>query len=119
MYMVGIRMYGSIRAVSAIGIISMSDSLIAWNPRIDEPSNPTPSSKMSSSTSAIDLDVCCQVPRRSENRKSTIWTPASLAICITSAGVFAIGAPLLTRTAWKVFGALCPGRRSARDNLQL
>jgi hypothetical protein len=34
-----------------------------------------------------------------------------LAIFITSAGDFAIGAPLLTRTTWKVFGALRSGRR--------
>ena len=32
-------------AVSGSGIRSMSDSWISWNPRIDEPSKPRPSSK--------------------------------------------------------------------------
>ena len=32
-------------AVSGSGIRSMSDSWISWKPRIDEPSNPSPSSK--------------------------------------------------------------------------
>ena len=117
-YIVGMEVYGSIWAVAGSGIISMSDSLIAWKPRIDEPSNPTPSVKMSSSTSAMLLEVCCQVPRRSTNRKSKILTPASLAIFITSAA-FAIGAPLLIRTSRNVFCALHAGRRWARDNLNL
>src|SRR5215218_10985238 len=89
-YIVGTEVNGSIWAVVGSGIISMSDSLIAWNPRIEEPSNPTPSVKMSSSTSAMLLEVCCQVPRRSTKRKSTILTPASLAIFMTSDGVFAM-----------------------------
>ena len=39
---------GSMTAVSGSGIRSMSDSWISWNPRIDEPSKPRPSSKTSS-----------------------------------------------------------------------
>src|SRR5262245_17902080 len=74
----------------------MSDSLIAWNPRIDEPSKPTPSLKVPSSTSLMLLELCCQVPKRSINRKSTIFTPASLAIFKTSDGDFAIGHPFFT-----------------------
>src|SRR5829696_3854026 len=76
----------------------MSDSLIAWNPRIEEPSNPTPSVKISSSTSAMLLEVCCQVPRRSTKRKSTILTPASVAIFMTSDGEFAMCA--LSSNLW-------------------
>src|SRR5207302_787202 len=64
----------------------MSLSLIAWNPRIDEPSNPIPSLKRSSVSSLSGIEKCCQVPGRSVNLKSTTWTPASLALRITSAG---------------------------------
>src|SRR3712207_590738 len=74
----------------------MSDSLIAWKPRIDEPSNPMPSSNDPSSTSLMLFELCCQVPNRSMNRKSTIWTPACLAIFKTSAGDFAIAYPFST-----------------------
>ena len=40
-------------AVFGSGMISMSDSLIACQPRIDDPSKPKPSSKLSSSSMAI------------------------------------------------------------------
>ncbi|GIW05030.1 MAG: hypothetical protein KatS3mg059_1650 [Thermomicrobiales bacterium] len=81
---------GSIAAVSGSGTRIMSDSLMLWKPRIEEPSNPTPSAKVSSVTSLMEFELCCQVPKRSTKRKSTICTPASLAIARTSAGVFAI-----------------------------
>src|ERR1700704_3707422 len=65
----------------------MSLSLMAWKPRIDEPSNPKPSVNGSSSSSFSGIEKCCQVPGKSVNRTSTICTPASLARRITSAGV--------------------------------
>ena len=48
---VGCSVNGSTTAVSGSGIRSMSDSWISWNPRIDEPSKPSPSSN----TSALRL----------------------------------------------------------------
>src|SRR2546425_8289360 len=70
----------------------MSLSLIAWNPRIDEPSKPTPSANTASVSSLSGSEKCCQVPGRSVNRTSTICTPASFALRITSAGVGAVPA---------------------------
>ena len=40
---VGYSWNGSMHAVAVSGTSSMSDSLIAWKPRIEEPSKPTPS----------------------------------------------------------------------------
>ncbi len=92
---------------SGSGIISMSDSLIAWKPRIEEPSKPTPCSKISSSTSEIDFEVCCQVPSRSQKRKSTIFTPFSLAIFMTSAGVVIWSGPAFHHKTHTVLEAVC------------
>ena len=66
---------------------SMSLSWIFWKPRIDEPSNPIPSSKRASFSSPTGTLKCCQVPGRSVNRRSTILMPASLAFLMTSFGV--------------------------------
>src|SRR3989441_216687 len=68
----------------------MSLSLIAWKPRIDEPSNPSPSPNTLSVSSFRGSEKCCQVPGRSVKRPSTICTPASFALRITSAGVGAL-----------------------------
>src|SRR5882672_1324310 len=83
---VGTSKQGSTNALAGSGSSSMSLSLIAWKPRIDEPSNPKPSVNVSSSSSFKGIEKCCQVPGRSVNRTSTICTPASLARRITSAG---------------------------------
>ncbi len=49
---------GSIRAVAGSGSSIMSDSLIDWKPRTDEPSNARPSSNTSSSNAeAGDREV--------------------------------------------------------------
>ena len=74
-------------AVSGSGIRIMSDSWISWNPRIDEPSNPKPSSNTSSVSCEAGTEKCCIRPGRSQNRRSTISTPSSLISCRTSAGV--------------------------------
>src|SRR5436190_4589435 len=84
---VGTCRHGSTNALPGSGNSSMSLSLIAWKPRIDEPSNPRPSVNVSSSSSLSGIEKCCQVPGRSVNRTSTTCTPASLARRITSAGV--------------------------------
>src|SRR6266550_1506652 len=83
---VGTSKQGSTKALAGSGSSSMSLSLMAWKPRIDEPSNPKPSVNVSSSSSFNGIEKCCQVPGRSVNRTSTICTPASLARRITSAG---------------------------------
>ena len=56
----------------------MSDSWIAWKPRIEEPSNIWPSVKNSSSTVEAGMLKCCITPGRSENRMSTNLTSSSL-----------------------------------------
>ena len=70
---VGTSSTGSTNAVDTSGRSSMSLSLIAWKPRIDEPSKPSPSRIMSSSSVAAGIEKCCQVPGRSQNFTSTTW----------------------------------------------
>src|SRR6185369_4325712 len=68
---VGCAMNGSMTAVDGSGTTSMSEALIGCQPRIDEPSNPSPDSKTSSSSSLMGVVKCCHVPRKSRNLKST------------------------------------------------
>ena len=68
------------------GSSSMSDSLIFWKPRMDEPSKPMPSVKRLSENSSTGMEKCCHRPGRSMNLKSTILTCRSLACCRTSFG---------------------------------
>src|SRR5919106_3804039 len=65
----------------------MSDSWISWNPRIEDPSKPYPSSNPSSVNSEMGTEKCCIRPGRSQNRKSTISAPACFAMSSTSLGV--------------------------------
>src|SRR4051794_26525092 len=55
----------------------MSDSWMAWNPRIDEPSKARPSSKTDWSNEDTGTVKCCMMPGRSQKRTSTIWTSSS------------------------------------------
>src|SRR4051794_4328702 len=89
MYNVGTSVYGSRRAVVGSGVRSRSDAAMPWKPRMDEPSNPTPSN-VSSSKSEIERVVCCHVPRRSQKRKSTNLPPLSAANFTTSLGELVI-----------------------------
>jgi len=57
-------------AVVGSGSSCMSDSWIAWNPRIDEPSNMRPSVKTSSPNADAGTVKCCIVPGRSQNLTS-------------------------------------------------
>src|SRR5205809_5534719 len=84
---VGTAMKGSMNALSGSGMASMSDASMDFQPRIDEPSKPKPSSKTSSVNSAIGQEKCCQVPKVSTNFTSTIFAPCFLAISITCLGV--------------------------------
>ncbi len=71
-------------AVVGSGSSSMSDSWMAWKPRIEEPSNGSPSSK----TEAPKFDTgnvkCCMMPGRSQNRASTYSTSLSFRYRSTS-----------------------------------
>src|ERR1700694_1415531 len=79
---------GSIVAVTGSGIRHMSDSLIAFQPAIDEPSNIRPSAKVSSSIMPTSNVTCCHLPRGSVKRKSTYFTSLSLIDFRTSLAVF-------------------------------
>src|SRR4051794_13629878 len=79
---------GSIVAVTGSGIRHMSDSLIAFQPAIEEPSNMVPSAKMSSSIMPMSKVTCCHLPRGSVKRRSTYLTSLSLIDFRTSLAVF-------------------------------
>src|ERR1700709_2069829 len=79
---------GSIAAVTGSGIRHMSDSLIAFQPAIDEPSNMVPSAKISSSILPTSKVTCCHLPRGSVKRRSTYLTSLSLIDFRTSLAVF-------------------------------
>ena len=70
------------------GIRHMSDSLIAFQPAIDEPSNIRPSAKVSSSIMPTSNVTCCHLPRGSVKRRSTYLTSLSLIDFRTSLAVF-------------------------------
>src|SRR6266852_6069078 len=78
---------GSMVAESGSGMRSMSLSSMDWNPRMLEPSNPSPSEKLPSSSSPSGRLKCCQVPGRSTKRTSTTSTPSALARSSTSRGL--------------------------------
>ena len=66
----------------------MSDSWIAWKPRIEDPSKFSPSSKTAWSNDETGTVKCCITPGRSQNRTSTISTPSSL-MYFSSSSLFA------------------------------
>ena len=80
-------MNGSMNAVSGSGIASMSLASMLFQPRMEEPSKPMPSAKVSSVSSLMGMVKCCQVPKVSTNLMSTIFAPAFFAISITLLGV--------------------------------
>ena len=65
----------------------MSLSLMACHPRMEEPSKPRPSSKVSSEISLIGNEQCCQVPGQSMNRRSTMTALDSAPSASASLGV--------------------------------
>src|SRR5207247_6967935 len=69
---VGTAVKGSIWADVGSGISSMSDSSIDWKPRIEEPSKPSPSSKMPSLSSATGIE------KRSEEHTSELQSRLEL-----------------------------------------
>src|SRR3954451_25392337 len=84
---VGAAQKGSIKAVAGSGIASMSEASMDFQPRMEEPSKPSPSEKDSSLISAIGQLKCCQVPKVSTNLRSNILAPRFLAISRTLLGV--------------------------------
>src|SRR5437762_887637 len=84
---VGSAQNGSITAVVGSGITSMSLAWIGCQPRIDEPSNPSPSSNTASSISLGGTVKCCQIPRKSLNLKSIATAFWSFMNLIASFGV--------------------------------
>src|SRR5438067_3810181 len=81
----------STHAVVGSGMTSMSEAAMPFQPRIEEPSKPRPSVKISSLYSLSVVVKCCQVPRRSQNLKSTSLIPWSLTILDTSDGLKSLG----------------------------
>src|SRR5579872_6834228 len=79
---------GSIQAEVGSGINVMSDSLIAFQPAIEEPSNIRPSAKASSLIRVWSKVTCCHLPRGSVKRRSTYLTSLSLIALRTSLAVF-------------------------------
>ena len=72
--------------VSGSGIATMSDSSIALKPVIDEPSNPIPASKASSSSAAL-MEKDFSWPRMSVNQKRMKRMSRSATIAFTSDAV--------------------------------
>src|SRR6266540_3180650 len=74
-------------AVAGSGIRHMSDSWIAFQPAIEEPSNICPSANVSSSIMVLSKVTCCHLPRGSVKRKSTYFTSLSFIIFRASLAV--------------------------------
>src|SRR3954471_494687 len=90
----------------------MSDLWIAANPRIDEPSNMTPSVKKSSGSVAAGTLKCCCWPGRSVKRTSTNSTFSFLMKLRTSSELVNIRPPLRRVMAAKLcFGGCRPVSR--------
>ena len=69
----------------------MSEALITRQPRMLEPSNPSPSVKMSSLYSVSVVVKCCQVPEQiGELEVHQAFTSWSLIILLTSDGVLSL-----------------------------
>ena len=81
---------GSMQAEVGSGIKVMSNSLIARQPAIEEPSNGRPSAIASSSISVWSKVTCCHLPRVSVKRRSTYLTSLSLIAFRTSLAVFMV-----------------------------
>src|SRR6476660_4846163 len=87
---VGTAQNGSMNAVAGSGMASMSEASIDFQPRIEDPSKPNPSSKTSRVNALTGTLKCCQVPNVSTNFTSTILAPCLRAISITLLGLLMI-----------------------------
>src|ERR1700694_5738340 len=77
-------------AVAGSGIKIMSDSLMPFQPAIDEPSNILPSLKKPSSTKRVGTVTCCSLPIVSVKRRSANVASFSLINSKTSTGVMCV-----------------------------
>src|SRR5262245_40012 len=68
----------------------MSDSLIAFHPAIEDPSNIRPSAKASSLICDTSIVRCCNFPRGSVKRRSTYFTSFSLMSFSTASASFGL-----------------------------
>ncbi len=84
---------GSRYAVSRSGTSFMSDSWMAWNPRIEEPSKSCPVAMASSSKVLAGMLKCCMMPGRSQKRMSMNSTPSSSMYFATSLGLLNTSPP--------------------------
>src|SRR5579859_2098538 len=109
---------GSMQALSGSGISCMSDSWIAFQPAIEEPSNMMPSANVSSSIVVMSQVTCCHLPRGSVKRKSTYLTSLSLIIFMTFFGVVMAGVPfvVLVESCWAAFRVKRAGERQTGDS---
>src|SRR6266566_1557370 len=82
------------QALSGSGMSCMSDSWIAVQPAIEEPSYMMPSLNVSSSIVETSVVTCCHLPRGSVKRKSTYFTSLSLIIFKASLAVVIERIPL-------------------------
>ena len=87
MLRVGSAIKGSSQALVGSGTIIMSDSLMAFQPRMLEPSKATPALKLSSSIWLLCRVRCCQMPGMSINFRSINSMPSSSMRFRMSAGV--------------------------------
>src|SRR3954451_23624354 len=101
---VGTAQKGSMKAVLGSGMANMSEASIDFQPRIEEPSKPKPSSKTSSVSSPRGTLKCCQVPKVSTNLTSTILAPCLRALSMTLLGDAALGPPLVLFVAIYYYG---------------
>src|SRR6187431_1193269 len=93
---------GSSTAVLESGMSTMSDSLMPFQPAIEEPSNILPSSKKLWSTVCAGTVTCCSLPRVSVKRRSTYLTSFSFNMLRTSAAVVMRSPPVNSESD-------CPG----------
>ncbi len=90
---VGSAKNGSRCNVVGSGNSTMSDSLIAFHPAIEEPSNITPSANTLSSTTEPSSVTCWSLPFRSVKRRSTKSILSSLIAFRTSFAVVIVVLP--------------------------
>src|SRR5256885_16449537 len=91
------------KAEAGSGMASMSDASMDFQPRIEEPSKPSPSEKESSLSSSMGQLKCCQVPKVSTNLMSNILAPPFLAMSRTLAGDGALGVSFFAIFYWFIF----------------
>ena len=84
MIIIGVAENGSTYTASRSGFRIMSDSLMAFQPSMDEPSNIRPSSNSSSPITPAHMVRCCHLPLGSVKRTSTHSISSSLIRLIMS-----------------------------------